>query len=113
MQAYMEVAPNDIAGFYDFVPVDGTMPVDRFAQVDLWQQLMASMAWVPGALQQYDLGKIFAFIAQLGGLKNVNRFKVQIMPDAQMAGAAQAGNAVPMRANLNEPSQIPGMGSTG
>lgn len=113
MQAYMEVAPNDIAGFYDFVPVDGTMPVDRFAQVNLWQQLMASMARVPGALQQYDLGKIFAFIAQLGGLKNVNRFKVQIMPDAQMAGAAQAGNAVPMRANLNEPSQIPGMGGTG
>lgn len=37
--------------------LDGTMPVDRFAQVNLWQQLMASMARVPGALQQYDLGK--------------------------------------------------------
>ncbi len=113
MGPYMMVTPDSIAGMYDFVPVDGTMPVDRFAQVNLWQQLMASMARVPGALMGYDLGKIFAFVAQLGGLKNVQRFRMQVVPDAQLAGQAQAGNVVPMRANMNEPGQIPGMGSTG
>lgn len=110
---YLDVTPASIAGFFDFVPVDGTMPVDRFAQVNLWQQLMASMARVPGALEQYDLSKIFAFVAQLGGLKNVNRFKIQVVPDQTALAGAQAGNVVPMRANLNEPGQIPGMGSTG
>lgn len=112
-KAYMDIAPEMIAGFYDFVPVDGTMPVDRFAQVNLWQQLIAGMSKVPGALQQYDLSKIFAFVAQLGGLKNVNRFRINVVPDGQLEAQAAAGNAIPMRQNLNEPGQIPGMGATG
>jgi len=112
-EPYININPQLIAGMYDFVPVDGTMPVDRFAQVNLWQQLMASMARVPGALQQYDLSKIFAFVAQLGGLKNINRFRIQVVPDGVLQRQATAGNMVPMRANVNEPGQIPGMGPTG
>lgn len=112
-EPYLNVTPDMIAGMYDFVPVDGTMPVDRFAQVNLWQQLMASMARVPGALEQYDLSKIFAFVAQLGGLKNINKFRIQVTPDGMMQQQAQMGNVVPMRSNPNEPGQIPGMGSTG
>lgn len=111
-QTYMNVNQQQIAGMYDFVPVDGTMPVDRFAQVNLWQQLMASMARVPGALEQYDISKIFAFVAQLGGLKNISRFRLQVVPDAQMALQRDRGNAVPMKGNPLEPRQIPGMGTT-
>jgi hypothetical protein len=112
-ESFLQATPDSIAGFYDFVPVDGTMPVDRFAQVNLWQQLLANMARVPGALQQYDISKIFAFIAQLGGIKNINRFRIQVVPDMQMQAQAQAGNVVPMRGNMQEPGQIPGMGATG
>lgn len=112
-ESYLNVSPDKIAGFFDFVPVDGTMPVDRFAQVNLWQQLMGNMSKVPGMLQGYDMGKIFAFVAQLGGLKNINRFRIQVTPDAMMMQQAQAGNVVPMRSNPQEPGQIPGMGATG
>lgn len=114
-EAFMNITPDRINGFFDFVPVDGTMPVDRFAQVNLWQQMMGSMSKVPGMLQGYDMGKIFAFVAQLGGLKNINRFRIQITPDGMMQQQAQMGNVVPMRpsSNLNEPGQIPGMGPTG
>lgn len=112
-ESYLNISPDKIAGFFDFVPVDGTMPVDRFAQVNLWQQMMASMSKVPGMLGGYDLGKIFAFVAQLGGLKNINRFRIQITPDGLMQQQAQAGNVVPMRTNPQEPGQIPGMGATG
>lgn len=112
-QPYMTITPDLIAGMYDFVPVDGTMPVDRFAQVNLWQQLMGSMAKVPGALAQYDLSKIFAFVAQLGGLKNINRFRLQVTPDGMLQQQAQMGNVVPLRENPNEPRQISGMGATG
>lgn len=112
-QAYMNINPSMIAGFYDFVPVDGTMPIDRFAQVNLWQQLLGSLSKVPGALQSYDLSKIFAFVAQLGGLKNINRFRIQIQPDGVLQQQAASGNVVPMRSNMNEPGQIPGMGATG
>jgi hypothetical protein len=110
---YMQVSPDMIAGMYDFVPVDGTMPTDRFAQVNLWQQLLTNLARVPGALQQYDLSKIFAFVAQLGGLKNIDKFRIQITPDGMMQQQAQMGNVVPLKSNLNEPGQIPGMGASG
>jgi hypothetical protein len=113
MEKYMQITPDMIAGMYDFVPVDGSMPIDRFAQANLWQSMLQGMAKVPGALEQYDMSKIFAFVAQLGGLKNINRFKVQIVPDGMMQQQAQAGNVVPMKPNLNEPGQIPGMGATG
>lgn len=112
-QRYLQVSPQDIAGFYDFVPVDGTLPVDRFAQVNLWQQLMGTMAKVPQVMQQYDLGKIFGFVAQLGGLKNINQFRIQLVPDGMVQQQAAAGNMIPMRSNPNEPGQIPGMGATG
>jgi hypothetical protein len=114
MEAYMNITPDMIAGMYDFVAVDGTMPVDRFAQANMWQQLLGGLSKVPGALQGYDLGKIFAFIAQLGGIKNINKFKIQVVPDGQLQQQAAAGNVVPMTPrNLNEPGQVPGMGSTG
>lgn len=112
-EQYLQASPESIAGFYDFVPVDGTMPVDRFAQANLWQQMLGNMARVPGALQQYDLMKIFAFVGQLGGIKNMGRFRIQVVPDGQMQQQAQAGNVVPARANMQEPGQIPGMGPTG
>ena len=112
-ERYLNVTPEMIAGMYDFVPVDGTMPVDRFAQANLWQQMLGQLARVPGALEQYDMGKIFAFVAQLGGLKNVNRFKINVVPDGQLQQQAQMGNVIPMKGNLNEPGQVPGMGATG
>lgn len=122
---YLNVTPEQIAGFFDYVPVDGTLPVDRFAQVNLWQNLMGQAAAVPAIMAQYDFAKIFAFVAQLAGLKNINQFKVQVMPDATMQNAVQAGNSVPATVppgseglEANEVNaggaspQLPGMGQT-
>ena len=113
-ERYVKVAPQDIAGFYDFVPVDGTLPVDRFAQANLWQQMLQSISTIPAVAQQYDFGKIFGHVAQLAGLKNINQFRVQVVDDGVLPHQAAAGNVIPVGgANLNEPGQIPGMGSTG
>lgn len=113
-EKYINIAPNDLQGTYDFVPVDGTMPVDRYAQANLWQQLLGQMRGLPPVMMAYDIPKIFAFVAQLAGLKNINQFRVQVLPDQKMAAMTQAGNMVPMGGvNLNEPGQVPGMGSTG
>lgn len=124
---YVKVSPDDITGFYDFVPVDGTMPIDRFAQVNLWQQLMGQMRNFPQIMAQYDFAKIFAWVAQLGGLKNINQFRIQVVPDEQAQQNAQAGNSIPLQAGGGvppsasdptaqnagmEPAQIPGMGRT-
>jgi hypothetical protein len=91
------VNPQDIAGFYDFIPIDGTLPVDRFAQVSLWSQMLSQMAQAPQVLVQYDLGKIFAFVAQLAGLKNINQFRIDVQSPEALQQQEAAGNVVPIR----------------
>ena len=113
-ERYLNVTPEDIRGFYDFVPVDGTVPVDRFAQANLWQQIMQGMERMPMVAQQYDMGRLFAFVAQLAGLRNITQFRIQTVPNAQMQQQVASGASVPITpGNMNEPGQIPGMGPTG
>lgn len=115
-EKYLMVSPDGIQGNFDFVAVDGTMPVDRFAQANLWQQMFGTMSKVPQIMQGYDIPRIFAFVAQLAGLKNINQFRINVVPDGMpMTGVpVNAGGAMPNgRSNLNEPGQIPGMGPTG
>lgn len=110
------ITPEDIAGYYDYEHVDGTLPIDRFAQANLWQMLLGQVGQMPQILMQYDIAKIFAWVAQLAGIKNIAQFRV--VPDQMAMQQLQAGNVVPIgtaqrEANLNEPRQIPGMGATG
>lgn len=101
-QRFINVAPADIVGFFDFVPVDGILPVDRMAQANLWKEVMAGIRYMPPQVaQQYDWGRIFAWVAQLGGLKNINQFKIQVLPDEQLQQQAAQGNVIP----LGAPSQ--------
>jgi hypothetical protein len=92
---FVMVNPQLIGGFYDFVPVDGTLPIDRFAQVNLWKELMQAMMAVPAIGLQYDLAGIFSWVAQLAGLRNIERFKIQVMPDQILQAMAQQGNSIP------------------
>ncbi len=78
---FFNVTPEDIKGFFDLVPVDGTMPVDRMAQANLWKEIFAGMRNMPPTIQTgYDWQKIFGWMATLGGLKNINQFKIQVLP---------------------------------
>lgn len=109
-EQFARVTPESIAGFFDFVPVDGTMPVDRFAQANLWQMMIAQMAKVPQVMGQYDLGKIFGWVANLAGLRNLQRFRVQMGSPEQLAAMAQAGNVVPLKQNMADFARPPGQG---
>ncbi len=94
---FLNVSPEDIVGQFDVVPVDGTLPVDRMAQANLWKEIMAGIRNMPPQVQMgYDWGRIFGWAAQLAGLKNIQRFKIQVVPDAQIAQQQQAGNVVPI-----------------
>lgn len=113
-ERFIQVTPEQIAGFYDFTPVDGSMPIDRFAQANLWQQIMQGMQQLPSVAQAYDLPRVFAFVAQLAGLKNITQFRVKVVPNEVAQGNAAAGNSISITpGNPNEPGQIPGLGPTG
>lgn len=105
---FMDVSPQDLAGNYDFVPVDGALPVDRMAMATLWQNIMAQMRNYPALLAQFDIGKVFTYVAQLGGIRNIDQFKIQVVPDGMLQMAAQAGNVVPMKA----PGAAPAAGAS-
>lgn len=97
-ERFVNVSPQDIAGFYDFVPVDGTLPVDRMAQANLWKEVMGNIRMMPPQVAMgYDWARIFAWVAQLGGLKNIHQFKIQLTPQEQLLQLAQKGNVIPMR----------------
>lgn len=107
-EGFMKVSPQDIVGFFDMVPIDGTLPVDRMAQANLWKEIFVGMRGMPPQVQMgYDWARVFAWMAQLGGLKNINQFKVQVMPDAALQQQAQQGNVVPMPARGVPPRGLP------
>ena len=127
----MRITPEDIAGFYDFVPVDGTMPVDRYAMANLWRETLMGITKIPGMASQYNIPAMFEWMAQLAGMKNIRQFRINIMSDQAALQQAEAGNIVPLggnnaraeRANPSgdenyagrnaEPSQVSGMGPSG
>ena len=118
--SFADVSPDAIAGFYDFVPVDGTLPVDRFAQANLWRELLQGMHKFPELTQRYDIARIFGWVAQLAGLKNIHQFRIDVQPDEVLQRQAERGNIVPIPArgtkelgNVSEPGQISGLGTTG
>ena len=92
--AYVNVTPELIAGAYDFVPVDGTMPVDRQAQAMVFGELMKQMAQFPQIMAEYDVNSIFGHVAQLAGVKNIQQFKIKVSPDEQLRKAALGGDMV-------------------
>ncbi len=111
-QGFIDVSPETIAGFFNYQQVDGTLPVDRQAQANLWKEILLGLTRMPPQISQtYDMSKIFAWMAQLGGLKNINQMKIQMASPEQLQQQAQMGNIVPIRPGLPPPSSTSGIGS--
>jgi len=115
-ERYTQVGPEEIKGFYDYQPVDGTLPADRFAMMSMWKELFREVMQAPQIAGRYDLGRMFEYIAQLGGMRAISAFRLEVAPDAALAQQAQAGNVVPMQpqGGGGPPSgRPPGRGTTG
>lgn len=94
---FMNVNPDMIMGFFNFSPVNGTLPIDRQAQANLWKDMMASLRMMPPQVAMgFDWVKIFSWVGTLAGLKNINQFKIQTVPDGSLDQQVQAGNVIPM-----------------
>lgn len=118
-EPFVEVTPDTILGFYDYMPINGSLPIDRVALANTMKEVLAGAVKIPQIGATYDLPRLFAFIYETLGVRNIDQFRVQVQPDAQVAAQAQAGNLVPLpgggapprpRANPGAPRQVSGIG---
>lgn len=103
----ISVDAQSIAGSYDYIPVDGTMPIDRMAQAQMFGQLMQQMAAFPPIAQRTDFLGMFAFLAKnLMNVKNFDSFMIQanVQPQGAIAPQVQAGNLVPIPQGAPQPT---------
>ena len=98
-----------LAGGYDYIPVDGTLPVDRMAQVNMWSMLLQQAQSNPQFSQEYDVAKMIAWVAQLGGIKNMKQFRLQTV-DPEVIETMKARGQVEA---MNEPGRTGGANPAG
>jgi hypothetical protein len=103
-QAFLTAGPDVIAGAYDFVPVDGTQPIDRLAQANFWKELLVQISRVPQIAMQLDLVGMIGHTMQLQGERNFDRFRIQVAPP----GAGPSPGMVPLPQGA--PNVVPGPG---
>lgn len=90
---FVDVDPRAIAGFYDFVPVDGTMPVDPLAKAQFWKELILGIAKDPRLAMGWDINEMVSHMMKIQGERNVDRFRIQVLPPGMgpSPGAVPAG----------------------
>lgn len=85
---------------------DGTLPLDRVINFEIWKEILEGMAQSPLLMQTHSLPKIFEHVCTLGGAPNITNFR--LMPDQQVDEMLKSGNIVPVSAlNGAGPSQPP------
>ena len=96
LQYPLNISKDGLVGDFHFPVHDGTLPLDRVARLDIWKQIIEGVLQDPELRQTYSVPKLFEFVAELGGAKNIKSFRVQPMGPEQMQQQAQAGNLAPI-----------------
>ena len=105
----IQISPEHVVGDFYFPVHDGTLPLDRVAMLDIWRQLFQIVTQDQQLRQDFDVDRMFEWIAELGGAKNLEDFKASpetaqrqsqfaqqqanVRPDAEAAEQAQAEGA--------------------
>lgn len=87
----LTIAPEQVVGDFHFPVHDGTLPLDKVAMLDIWKEILFGVAADPVLRSQYSLGKIFEYVAELGGAKNISSFKIEVGSPEHMMETAMAG----------------------
>jgi len=102
-QGSIPVSPYDLSVGYDFIPRDGSIPGGNFSEA--WLQMFQVIGTNPELMANFDIVRIFMYIAQQLGAKNVEDFRknvgqvqTQTLPDETVEREAQAGNLIPIGA---------------
>jgi hypothetical protein len=69
------LTPDMIMGTFQYQISDGSLPYDKMALIEVWQEILMGVAKDPELRQRYDIGNIFRYVAELGGAKNISSFE--------------------------------------
>lgn len=97
----LQMTPEMLMGTFNYQISDGSLPFDKTALVEVWKEILMGVAQDPELRMGWDIGKIFEYVAELGGAKNINTFKRQMPPGGGVpliagAGANPAEGGVPL-----------------
>jgi hypothetical protein len=97
----IRVSPLDLSVATDLIVRDGSIPGGNFSEA--WIQMFNIIGSSEQLTQEFDMFRIFTYIASELGAKNVEDFKrvvdqtqTSVLPDDEVAAQAQAGNLVPI-----------------
>jgi len=95
------VSPLDISIATDLIVRDGSIPGGNFSEA--WLQMFKTIGEDPDLRKEFDITRIFTYIARELGAKNVEDFKRNVdriqptvMDDEKVLDQVQAGNLVPV-----------------
>lgn len=88
------ISPEMLVGDFHFPIHDGTIPLDKMALLDVWRQIFVAVQSDPVLRQTYSVPKVFEHIAELGGIVNLEHFKITAQPDGQIEQQFQQGNLI-------------------
>lgn len=89
-----QITPDMLVGEFNYQVSDGSLPFDKEAMLESWKEILFGIARDPELRAEYSLGKIFNYVALLGGAKNIDSFKraPQVMGAGDPAALAQDPN---------------------
>lgn len=90
----VSIKPEMVAGDFHYPIHDGTLPLDRVAMLDVWKEIFLAIAQDQELRGQFSVPGIFEYLAELGGAKNLDRFKVDMKVLPPEGGPPQG--AVPL-----------------
>ena len=95
-----EVSPYDLAINYDLIVRDGSIPGGNFNES--WIEMFKIISTDPQLRNEYDTSRIFMYIAQQLGAKNVedfkrdvNRIQPEVRSDEDVLREEERGNLIP------------------
>ena len=104
----LKVDPSQLNGDFHYPVNDGTLPIDRTALLDVWKEIMMVVGRDQELRQQYSMSEIFEWVAELGGARNIQSFRISVAPP----GAGMPPGAVPLSPGMGLPG-MDGAGGTG
>jgi len=92
----LQIDPDGFAGDFYYPINDGSLPMDKVALLDIWKEIIGVAFQDPEIRQNYSIPKMFEFIAELGGAKNIKSFKLQQGSPEQISQMSQQGDLAPI-----------------